>query len=72
MGASKDPFAEDELQRLQSKNEKDDDSFEDSDEEEDPALLVDKVYEDAEDFEHQISEKNRKQNRNPSHKEMPI
>ena len=58
LGSTKDPFGEEELQRVQSKDEKDDDDLEDSDEDEDPALLVDKVVEDGDDYEHQITETN--------------
>lgn len=56
LGSTKDPFGEEELQRVQSKDEKDDDDLEDSDEDEDPALLVDKVVEDGDEYEHQITE----------------
>ena len=58
LGSTKDPFGEEELQRVQSKDEKDDDDLEDSDEDEDPALLVDKVVEDGDEYEHQITETN--------------
>ena len=58
LGSTKDPFGEEELQRVQSKDEKDDDDLEDSDDDEDPALLVDKVVEDGDDYEHPITENN--------------